>query len=223
MAPLRHPLATTSISPVTADSAASPFDPARQNHPPDLDHKIVASLERLSGVFRQLLWQQATQTGLSPLQLQVLVFLRFHSLGQGTVSYLAREYQVSRATISDAVKILAQKTLVSRHTDPTDLRSHFLQLTPEGQLLADQTSSFAAPLTPPVSGLPARQKLNLYLSLLQLLYQLQQAGTIPMQRMCFSCRHYGRRPGQHFCHLLNIPLEGPQLRIDCPEHDAAPW
>jgi hypothetical protein len=63
----------------------------------------------------------------------------------------------------------------------------------------------------------------LYISLLTLLYQLQQAGTIPVQRMCFSCRHYGRRPGQHFCHLLNIPIEGSQLRIDCPEHDAALW
>lgn len=206
---------------MTADSAASPFDPARQNHPPDLDYKIVASLERLSGVFRQLLWQQATHTGLSPLQLQVLVFLRFHPPTQCTVSYLAREYHVSRATISDAVKALAQKALISRHTAPADLRSHFLQLTPEGERLADQTSTFAAPLAPPVAGLPARQKLNLYLSLLQLLYQLQQAGTIPVQRMCFSCQHYGRRPGQHFCHLLNIPLEGPQLRLDCPEHAAA--
>ncbi|MDF7813957.1 MarR family winged helix-turn-helix transcriptional regulator [Hymenobacter sp. YC55] len=208
---------------MTADSAASPFDPHRQNHPPDLDHKIVASLERLSGVFRHLLWQEATHSGLSPLQLQVVVFLRFHAPGQGTVSNLAREYQVSRATISDAVKTLAQKALVSRHTDPADLRSHSLQLTPAGEQLADQASRFAAPLNSPVAGLPARQKLGLYVSLLTMLHELQQAGTIPVQRMCFSCRYYGRSPGQHFCHLLNIPLEGSQLRIDCPEHDAALW
>ena len=208
---------------MTADSAASPFDPNRQNHPPDLDHKIVASLERLAGVFRHLLWQEATHSGLSPLQLQVVVFLRFHPAGQCTVSDLAREYHVSRATISDAVKVLAQKVLVSRHTDPADLRSHSLRLTLAGEQLADQSSRFAAPLSPPVAALPPRQKLSLYVNLLTLLHQLQQAGTIPVQRMCFSCRHYGRQPGQHFCHLLNIPLEGSQLRIDCPEHDAALW
>jgi DNA-binding MarR family transcriptional regulator len=208
---------------VTADSAASPFDPHQQNQPPDLDLKLVASLERLAGVFRHLLWQEATHHGLSPLQLQVLVFLRFHPPSQCTVSDLAREYHVSRATISDAVKVLAQKALVSRHPDPTDLRSHSLRLTLAGEQLADQTSRFAEPLSQPVAALPPRQKLSLYLSLLTLLYQLQQAGTIPMQRMCFSCSHYGRRPGQHFCHLLNIPLEGAQLRIDCPEHDAALW
>ncbi|WP_324679413.1 MarR family winged helix-turn-helix transcriptional regulator [Hymenobacter sp. GOD-10R] len=206
---------------MTADSAASPFDPLQQNNPPDLDHKIVASLERLAGVFRHLLWQEATHSGLSPLQLQVVVFLRFHLPSQCTVSNLAREYHVSRATISDAVKTLAQKSLISRHPDPVDLRSHFLKLTPAGERLADQTSRFAAPLGQPVAGLPTRQKQSLYLSLLTLLYELQAAGTIPVQRMCFSCRHYGWRPGQHFCHLLNIPLEGPQLRIDCPEHDAA--
>lgn len=58
------------------------------------------------------------------------------------------EYQVSRAIISDAVKARAQKALVSRHTDPTDLRSHSLRLTPASEQLADQDSRFAAPLTP---------------------------------------------------------------------------
>lgn len=206
---------------MTADSAASPFDPNQQNHPPDLDYKIVAVLERLTGVFRHLLWEEATQHGLSPLQLQVVVFLRFHQPEQCTVSHLAREYHVSRATVSEAVKTLTQKGLVSRHVSAADLRSHSLQLTADGERLADQTSRFAEPLRQPVALLPTRQKQPLYLSLFTLLHQLQQAGTIPLQRMCFSCRHYGRQPGSHFCHLLKIPLEGPQLRLDCPEHEAA--
>ncbi len=207
---------------MTADPAApSPFDPDRQNHPPDLDRKIVAALERLAGVFRHLLWQEATQVGLSPLQVQIVLFLCFHRPGQGTVSYLAREYHVSRATVSEAVKSLEQKQLVSRHIDPADLRSHSLQLTPAGQQLADRAGRFAGPLSQPVASLPARQKLSLYQSLFTLLHQLQQAGIIPVQRMCFSCRYYGfEQPGGHFCHLLNIPLEGPQLRIDCLEHEA---
>ncbi|WP_046246470.1 MarR family winged helix-turn-helix transcriptional regulator [Hymenobacter terrenus] len=208
---------------MTADpTAASPFDPARQNLPPDLDLKIVASLERLTSVFRTLLWQEATQVGLSPLQLQVVVFLRFHSQGQNTVSYLAREYLVSRATVSEAVKTLEQKQLLSRLTDPADLRSHSLHLTAAGQQLADRTSRFAQQLTPPVARLPARQKQALYLSLLAVIGQLQQTGIIPVQRMCFSCRFYGQEPnGGHFCHLLKILLEGAHLRIDCPEHEAA--
>ena len=207
---------------MTVDSAAaSPFDPNGQNQPPNLDRKIVAALERLSGVFRQLLWQEATQSGLSPLQVQVVVFLRFHRAGQGTVSYLAREYHVSRATMSEAVKTLEQKQLLRRHADPADLRSHSLQLTAAGQQLADQASRFANSLTPPVAGLPAQQKLSLYLTLFSLIHQLQQAGVVPVQRMCFSCRYYGQQtPGAHFCHLLHIPLQGPQLRIDCPEHEA---
>lgn len=209
---------------MTADPAApSPFDPDQQNHPPDVNHKIVAVLERLAGVFRHVLWQEATQVGLSPLQLQIVVFLRFHRPGQGTVSYLAREYHVSRATVSEAVKSLEQKQLVSRHTDPADLRSHSLQLTPAGRQLADRAGRFAGPLSRPVARLPARQKLSMYLSLLALLHQLQQAGIIPVQRMCFSCRYYGQeQPGGHFCHLLKIRLEGPQLRIDCPEHEVGP-
>ncbi|WP_035558420.1 MarR family winged helix-turn-helix transcriptional regulator [Hymenobacter sp. IS2118] len=209
---------------MTAEPAPNtPFDPDQQNHPPSVDRKIVAALERLSGVFRLLLWQQATGEGLSPLQLQLLVFLRFHRPGQDTVSHLAREYHVSRPTVSEAVKTLEHKQLVQRHADPADLRSHSLQLTPGGRELADRASQFAGPLHQPVARLPARQKLSLYQSLFGVIDELQQAGVIPVQRMCFSCRFYGQQPDSgHFCHLLQIPLEGAQLRLDCPEHEIGP-
>ncbi len=213
-------------NPAAPAPAGSPFDPARQNEPPDLDAKIVVALERLAGVFRYLQWQEAAPLGLSPLQLQLVVFLRFHPPGQSTVSYLARECGVSRGTVSDAVKSLEQKGFVSRHAEPVDLRSHHLRLTPAGAQLAERAGQFAAPLQGPVSSLPVRQRQGLYGSLLTVLHQLQRAGVIPLQRLCFSCRHYAQLPGRqpaggHFCHLLNLPLEGPQLRIDCPEHAVA--
>jgi hypothetical protein len=54
----------------------SVFEPSSQHG--DVDKKIVASLERLSQVFRILLRGEAQERGLSPIQAQFLVHLLHH-------------------------------------------------------------------------------------------------------------------------------------------------
>ncbi len=78
----------------------SVFDPSEQNI--DLDKKIVAGLERLSQVFRALLWDHAKAYNLSPIQIQLLIFIRYHRPEHNSVSYLAGEFSVTKPTISDA-------------------------------------------------------------------------------------------------------------------------
>ena len=74
-----------------------------------LNSKIVAGLERLSQAFRTLLWEKAKEFGLSPIQIQVLIFIHYHSKEKSTVSYLAQEFNLTKPTISDAIKALEQK------------------------------------------------------------------------------------------------------------------
>ena len=45
----------------------------------NIESKIVAALERLSQAFRVLLWQESKEFSLSPIQVQVLIFLLHHS------------------------------------------------------------------------------------------------------------------------------------------------
>ncbi|PMD92359.1 MarR family transcriptional regulator [Siphonobacter sp. BAB-5405] len=193
------------------------FNLEQQNS--SVDAKIVAGLERVGEVFRVLLWQQSRDTGLSPIQIQVLLFLAFHEPTQCKVGYLAKEFNLTKPTISDAVKVLVQKALVDRITDPLDSRSHHLELTPAGKQMVDQTSSFANVLQGVVKSFPEEQKTVLYESLFKLIFELTQRGLIQVQRMCKTCRHY-RFDGQiHYCGLLQIPLEAGLLRLDCPEHE----
>lgn len=183
-----------------------------------VDAKIVAGLERLGEVFRTLLWQQSRDTGLSPIQIQLLLFLSFHGPDKRKIGYLAAEFNLTKPTISDAVKVLVQKELVMRIDDPMDNRSHSLQLTPAGQRIVDQTSGFASALSPLVGQLEVAQKTALYESLFTLIYGLHQRGLITVQRMCKTCLHYQYDGRIHYCGLLKIPLEADQLRLDCPEH-----
>ena len=185
-----------------------------------IDAKIVAGLERIGEVFRVLLWQQSRQTGLSPIQIQLLLFLAFHDPVKCKIGYLAGEFNMTKPTISDVVKALTQKDLVERVADPADSRSHSLRLTPSGQQMAEQTGGFANVLSQFVSQLNEAQKRTLYESLFTLISTLHQGGLITVQRMCRTCMHYQYDGQIHYCDLLKIPLEAAGLRLDCPEHAA---
>jgi DNA-binding MarR family transcriptional regulator len=78
----------------------------------NVEFRIVAALERLSEAFRVLLWNEAKILNISPIQIQILVFLKFHALEKCKVSYLAQEFNMTKATISDAVKVMLQKGLI---------------------------------------------------------------------------------------------------------------
>ena len=196
----------------------SPFDVTHQNE--STESKIVASLERISQAFRVLLWNESKEHSLSPIQIQVLIFLLHHSEEKRKVTYLADEFNMTKATISDTIKTLEQKELISKEYQPHDTRSYIIQLTTTGKAIANQTSLFAEQLQVPIDKLHADDKENLLLSLIGIIEHLNKSGVITIQRMCLTCSHY-KKPenGQHhFCKLLNQELYTKDLRIDCPEH-----
>ncbi|MFN0215842.1 MAG: MarR family winged helix-turn-helix transcriptional regulator, partial [Saprospiraceae bacterium] len=121
----------------------SVFDPQAQIGNPDL--KIIASFERLGEGFRVLPWEKAKILGISPIQIQILIFLQFHSSKKCKVSYLAQEFCMTKPTVSEAVKSLEQKGLIKRQTEITDTRSHTIHLTETGRSAVAQTSNFANP------------------------------------------------------------------------------
>lgn len=197
----------------------SVFDTNRQNK--KIESKIVAALERVSEAFRVLLWNEGKEHALSPIQIQLLIFLLFHPDEQCKVSYLALEFNMTKATISDSVKTLMQKGLAQKIIDPTDTRSYFIGLTDSGREVAQKSASFAGTIEKPLVALSDAQKEVILSGLLKLIVELNKAGVITIQRMCFSCMHYQHTRGKHYCNLLKSPLTPSELRIDCPEHDLA--
>lgn len=196
----------------------SDFNLAHQNS--STGSKIVASLERIAQAFRVLLWQESKEHSLSPIQIQVLIFLHFHSNEKCKVSYLAEEFNMTKATISDTIKTLEQKQLISKESDPIDTRSYFIQLTAKGISIAEKTSLFSKEIFKPINNLQQSEQENLLLSLLEIIRHLNKSGVITIQRMCMSCHYYqsSEEDQEHFCKLLNQKLTVKDLRIDCPEH-----
>ncbi|MBX3240262.1 MAG: winged helix-turn-helix transcriptional regulator [Chitinophagaceae bacterium] len=197
----------------------SDFHPGHQNQ--HIESRIVAALERISQAFRVLLWQESKEFSLSPIQVQVLIFLLHHSEEKRKVSYLADEFNMTKATISDTVKTLEQKALITKEYEPHDSRSYIIRLTPKGKEIAGRTSLFTREIHSPIDKLNADDKENLLLSLMNIIRHLNRTGVITIQRMCLTCMYYetGAKGQKHFCRLLNQDLQVTDLRVDCPEHE----
>ncbi|MDH6254245.1 DNA-binding MarR family transcriptional regulator [Chryseobacterium sp. H1D6B] len=196
----------------------SDFNLKHQNE--NIESKIVASLERISQAFRVLLWQESKEHVLSPIQVQVLIFLLNHSDEKRKVSYLADEFNMTKATISETIKTLEQKNLITKKYEPRDTRSYIIYLTEKGKEIADKTSFFTKQISNPIQKLTDDDKENMLQSLMDIIQQLNRSGIITIQRMCKTCSYFepskeGKLP---YCNLLNQILETADLRIDCPEH-----
>ncbi|HTN17354.1 MAG TPA: helix-turn-helix domain-containing protein [Chitinophagaceae bacterium] len=194
----------------------SVFNPEEQNK--HTDSKIVAGIERLSQVFRTLLWDQAKAQQLSPIQVQLLIFIRYHNPDKNNVSYLAREFGVTKPTISDAVRVLEEKGLVGRIVNETDNRRYSLALSRAGEKAVAASENFTAPFSEWLAQRGQKEKEALWQSLSGLIAALNENGSISIQRHCFNCTHYRKKSNGHFCTLLEAPLHTGDLRMDCPEH-----
>ena len=202
----------------------SVFEPSSQHG--DVDKKIVASLERLSQVFRVLLRGEAQGHGLSPIQALFLVHLLHHDPALRRVSQLAREFNLTRATVSDAVGSLEEKGLIRREPWPHDRRVTTLCLTPTGEHTARELTAWANVIEEHLTSRSPEEKEVVMRFLMDLIGSLQKSGMISVARMCVTCRFFrpDAHPGEdslHHCALLDVPLAGSGLRTDCPEHELA--
>ena len=104
----------------------SAFDTESQQQ--NLTSKVVVGLERISEVFKTLLWDQSKATGLSPIQIQIIVFVAYHKPELCKVSYLAQEFNVTKPTVSDAVRVLLLKGFIEKKDAGGDSRSYIIGL-----------------------------------------------------------------------------------------------
>lgn len=185
----------------------------------NLDNKIVAGLERLSQVFRLLLWEKAKQHNLSPIQIQLLIFIKHHSADKSTISYLAKEFNVTKPTISDVIKVLDQKKMIKKLADELDTRSYTIQLTAAGNGIVSDTEHFVNPIAEIIADFNQPEKLVLWQNITKLITQLHQLGAISVQRTCHYCKHFSIKNKAPYCKLLEQKLLPQDVRIDCAEFE----
>ena len=195
----------------------SAFNPEEQVQ--NIDAKLIYGLEKVSQIYRVLLWQTQSETGLSPIQSQILIFMLFHDEKLVSISNFAIEFSVTKATVSDAFKTLIKKGLVRKEQDITDKRRQILKLTEEGIVMAEKIKSYTQPLEQSLSVLTTKKKEQFFSLLKDVLGELNRNDIISPLRMCTTCRHYEKQDGKSYCNLMESVLKESELRLDCTEYD----
>lgn len=183
-----------------------------------VNQKITQALERISKAFRVLLWEESKTYKISPIQIQILIFCLNHDQEMLKVSFFAKEFDLTKATISDSVKVLVKKELLEKIPDTYDSRSYTVKLTQKGKEIALKTSGFTMALNQSVDRLKTEDKGAFLENLLGIINHLNQTSVISIQRMCLTCYHYSKQGNTHYCGLLNKALKQEDLQVDCPEH-----
>ena len=193
----------------------SSFNPEQQEQ--STSSKIVAGLERITEAFKVLLWNKAKELGLSPIQIQILIFVTYHKSDLCNVSHLAKEFNVTKPTISDAVRVLEKKQLIIKDYSSADNRSYTILLSEKGKNSVAQTEDFGEPIKQQIDAMDANATESMFESLSKLIYKLNQTGILTVQRTCYGCKFHKKVNDTDYCNLLEKELVQKDIRLDCPE------
>ncbi|NGM46222.1 MarR family transcriptional regulator [Rhodobacter sp. SGA-6-6] len=184
---------------------------------------IAHAMSRLALYWRAAGWRAAGAQGLTPTQAEILSQLAAGPLRSGD---LARGLGVSAPTLTDAVSTLAAKGLVERRPDPQDRRAARVALTPQGAGAEARLPDMPEAIAPVLDGLSEPDRAGLLRGLTLVIRGLQEAGAIPVQRMCLTCRHFrphahddAARP--HHCAFVDAAFGDAALRLACADHGEA--
>lgn len=201
-----------------------PFDFDTLGQP--IAERVSTGLSKIGLALKTRAWRGAGPARLTPTQAQTLVLLRSAARGL-RLDEVARGLGVTAPTASDSVAALVSKGLVARGRSDDDHRAVSLTLTPEGAALAEQVADWPDFLLRAVDTLDFEEQTAFLRALVKIIRSLQEAGNVPPQRMCVSCRYF--RPNvhcdperPHHCAFVDAPFGDRHLRLDCQEQEPAP-
>lgn len=189
----------------------------------DLEAKLLTGLAKISLAFRTEEQKQSFEVRLSPTQAKALLLVED---GIQSPSEISKRIGVSRASLSDSLTALQDKGLLKKRRSPEDSRATILELTAKGRRRSDGLADWPTALQESLDDLNTEEKQMLLRVLSKIIAKLQDQGSVSVPRMCANCRffrpntHAGSKKPHH-CDYINSAFSDGELRLDCPEHEAA--
>ncbi len=189
----------------------------------DLETKLLTGLAKISLAFRAEEQKQSFEVRLSPTQAKALLLVED---GIQSPSEISKRIGVSRASLSDSLTALQDKGLLKKRRSPEDSRATILELTAKGRRRSDGLADWPTALQESLDDLNTEEKHMLLRVLSKIIANLQDQGSVSVPRMCANCRffrpnaHAGSKKPHH-CDYINSAFSDGELRLDCPEHEAA--
>ncbi|MBX3131333.1 MAG: winged helix-turn-helix transcriptional regulator [Polyangiaceae bacterium] len=185
--------------------------------------RIATGLHKLGLAMKQQAWLRANEEGLSATQGQILAVLVMDGALSG--KELGERLGVTLPTISDSVRALVDKQLVTKSPDPRHPRASLVKPTKKGRALGARARAWPEFMAGAVAELSPAEQSAFYAGVVKMIRALQEQGLVPVSGMCVTCAYF--RPhvraggSPHHCAFVDAPLAAAQLRLDCPEHALA--
>jgi len=193
----------------------------------EVSNKLLGGLNRIGLAMRSAAWGEATESGLTPTQSQILAFIAARGPQSPRSGDAADALGITPQTASVAISALVQKGLVVKAPDLNDRRAASLRLTRQGEVAARVATQWPDFLTNALQELDGAERQAFLRILVKLIRRLQVDGEIVPQRLCVTCAHFQANPqaarngAPYHCALLKQAMSDIDLRLDCAEHRPA--
>lgn len=189
-----------------------------------LAQKIAHAFAKVGLVMKASDWEVAGRVGLNPAQGQVLSLLLSRHPQPMRLADIASELAVSCASASDSVAALESKGYVSKKRSRRDGRALAIGLTAKGRACARKADGHPNVVADSIEKISTDEQVAVLRVLLHMIREMQLRRSIPVSRMCVTCRYFRpnvhRDPEQpHHCALVDSPFGDANLRVDCPDHE----
>ncbi len=198
----------------------SPFNPQQRTTP---GGRITIALYRITQAIDRLFRERGKGVGLSPTQIQSLLFLKYGRPGVRTIGGLANRLGVTYATSSGVADALERKRLLKRTPLPEDQRVITLGLTAQGEDEAARLEDILDEIERAVNALPEADRAALLRATQAIVRHLQQAGYVSVYEMCWGCQFFRKDAhpedprGPHHCAFMDAPLPESNTYLECPD------
>lgn len=181
---------------------------------------IYDYVERLSELLRIDSRKAGAAHGLQPVQLEVLHYLTICNQYSDTPMAVTEYLGQTKGTVSQTLKVLEKKELLSKQLDKNDKRIYHLKVTIKGKRLLNKT----IPTTMFVNAceeISDKKQSEIEASLQQLVITLLQSNNMKTFGVCSSCRHNSKTEDDgYFCNLVQQPLTDNEIHLICREHES---
>ena len=174
-------------------------------------------IERLGNLVRADVRAVCHTSGVRPVQLEALHYLtqcnRYSDTPQAVAEYLG----LTKGTVSQTLKVLEEKGLLKKRSDPGDKRVVHLTPTASGRRLVERVVPSDL-LAMGVGRLSKSEQKATGEALRLLLRSVQKANSLRTFAPCHSCRFNQKIDDGYLCELTQESLTADDVVLICREH-----
>ncbi|MFO1443619.1 MarR family transcriptional regulator [Bacillus sp. Bva_UNVM-123] len=199
------------------------FDP--QHRKENRSARISMALFRISQAIKKVTQAESDAIGLSPIQIQALLFCLHTRKDVATVGNFSNAIGTTHVTAVKVVNELVKKELIYKTQKPEDRRVTLLQLTSKGREITVKLEHWGGTLEEALDSISDEILADFELGLGSIISIMHNQGHLAVSEPCLGCIHFhpntGNEETPHYCGLIQKYLTHEASLKECPEHTSS--